>query len=409
MQLPASVNTVVSASSRYDARVLCIEVPFVSPETDNRAVMALFAEHKDLIGLPVVENGKPFGMINRHIFLSQMARPFFPELYDRKSCIAFMDKFPLVIDVENTLESVAQQVVANGDKSVADGFILTENGHYIGIGLGIDLIRRVSDLQARQHQQILQSIDYARVIQDAMLDRSNQLIASLLDDWCLYWQPRDGVGGDYYAFHRHDNGWLAVIADCTGHGIPGAFMTVILQSALENALREAELQAPASILHALNHHIKQTLGQLNASQQTSLSNDGCDAIVMSVDTGLHQLRWASARTQAFMLSNISNEIISLSQDRVGVGYTDTPEDYHWPEQSLPFNPGDMLFVLTDGVTDQPGGERNIMFGNKRIQSLLMRYQHLPMAELSLAFQQEYLSWQGNQARRDDVTWFGFRY
>jgi len=371
--------------------------------------MALFAEHKDLIGLPVVENGKPFGMINRHIFLSQMARPFFPELYDRKSCIAFMDKFPLVIDVENTLESVAQQVVANGDKSVADGFILTENGHYIGIGLGIDLIRRVSDLQARQHQQILQSIDYARVIQDAMLDRSNQLIATLLDDWCLYWQPRDGVGGDYYAFHRHDNGWLAVIADCTGHGIPGAFMTVILQSALENALREADLQAPARILHALNHHIKQTLGQLNASQQTSLSNDGCDAIVLSVDTELHQLRWASARTQAFMLSNISNEIIALSQDRVGVGYTDTPEDYDWPEQSLAFNRGDMLFVLTDGVTDQPGGERNIMFGNKRIQSLLMRYQHLPMAELSLAFQQDYLSWQGNQARRDDVTWFGFRY
>jgi len=409
MQLPDSLSSMASASSRYSARVLCISVPFVTPDTDNAAVMALFAEHKDLIGLPVVEASQPFGMINRHIFLSQMARPFFRELYDRKSCIAFMDKFPLVIDIDSSLESVAQQVVESGDKSIADGFILTEQARYVGIGLGVDLIRRVSDLQAQQHQQILQSIDYARVIQDAMLDRSTRLMDRTLADWCLHWQPRDGVGGDYYAFHRHAAGWMAVIADCTGHGIPGAFMTVILQSALENAMKQGDLASPAAILQALNHHIKRTLGQLSASQQTSLSNDGCDAMVLSVDTEQHQLRWASARTQAFLLGQVSDGAISLSSDRVGVGYTDTPEGYAWREHVLPLQHGDMLFIFTDGVSDQLGGERNIMFGKKRIQRLLSQYQHLPMPELSQAFQQDYLQWQGSQARRDDVTWFGLRY
>ena len=409
MQLPDSLSSMASASSRYSARVLCISVPFVTPDMDNAAVMALFAEHKDLIGLPVVEASQPFGMINRHIFLSQMARPFFRELYDRKSCIAFMDKFPLVIDIDSSLESVAQQVVESGDKSIADGFILTEQARYVGIGLGVDLIRRVSDLQAQQHQQILQSIDYARVIQDAMLDRSTRLMDRTLADWCLHWQPRDGVGGDYYAFHRHATGWMAVIADCTGHGIPGAFMTVILQSALENAMKQGDLASPAAILQALNHHIKRTLGQLSASQQTSLSNDGCDAMVLSVDTEQHQLRWASARTQAFLLGQVSDGAISLSSDRVGVGYTDTPEGYVWHEHVLSLQPGDMLFIFTDGVSDQLGGERNIMFGKKRIQRLLSQYQHLPMPELSQAFQQNYLQWQGSQARRDDVTWFGLRY
>ncbi|MFH8135437.1 SpoIIE family protein phosphatase [Pantoea osteomyelitidis] len=409
MQLPDSLAGITSPSSRYSARSLCINVPFVTPAADNLAVMTLFTDHKDLIGLPVVEDDRPFGMINRHIFLSQMARPFFRELYDRKSCIAFMDKYPLVIEADSSLESVAQQVVATGDKSVTDGFILTDAGRYIGIGLGIDLIRTVSDLQTQQHQQILQSIDYARVIQDAMLDRSHQLMARDLHDWCLNWQPRDGVGGDYYAFHRHAHGWLALIADCTGHGIPGAFMTVILQSALENALKLADVQAPAAILQAINQQIKQTLGQLNASQQTSLSNDGCDAIVLSVDSEQHQLRWASARVQAFMLARHSAETMALAGDRVGVGYTDTPEDYQWHEHQLPLSQGDMLFILTDGVTDQPGGERNIMFGKKRIQALLTRYQDLPMPALSEAFRQDYLNWQGNQARRDDVTWFGFRY
>lgn len=409
MQLPDSFSIMTSASSRYSARVLCISVPFVSPNSDNATVMELFTKHKDLIGLPVIEASKPFGMINRHVFLSQMSRPFFRELYDRKSCIAFMDKFPLVIDIDSSLESVAQQVVESGDKSVADGFILTEEGRYVGIGLGVDLIRRVSDLQAQQHQQILQSIDYARVIQDAMLDRSSRLMAQALRDWCLHWQPRDGVGGDYYAFHRHATGWMAVIADCTGHGIPGAFMTVILQSALENAMKESDLTSPAAILQALNQHIKRTLGQLSASQQTSLSNDGCDAMVLSVDTEQHQLRWASARTQAFLLGQVSDGAISLSSDRVGVGYTDTPEAYTWREHVLPLQQGDMLFIFTDGVSDQLGGERNIMFGKKRIQRLLTQYQQLPMSDLSLAFQQDYLQWQGSQARRDDVTWFGLRY
>ena len=116
MQLPDLRAGLTSLASRARARSLCIAVPFVSPAMDNSAVMALFSEHKDLIGLPVIEAGTPFGMINRHIFLSQMARPFFRELYDRKSCIAFMDKDPLVIDADTELDQVAQQVVASGDK-----------------------------------------------------------------------------------------------------------------------------------------------------------------------------------------------------------------------------------------------------------------------------------------------------
>ncbi len=406
MQLPDLRAGVTSLSSRSRARVLCIEVPFVSPAIDNFAVMALFTEHKDLIGLPVVENGLPFGMINRHIFLSQMSRPFFRELYDRKSCIAFMDKEPLVIDADTELDRVAQQVVATGDKSVTDGFILTDAGRYIGIGLGIDLIRTVSDLQHQQHQQILQSIDYARVIQDAMLDRSKQQMAQQFSDWCLHWQPRDGVGGDYYAFHRDASGWLALIADCTGHGIPGAFMTVILQSALENALQKNRC-APADLLQALNRHIKQTLGQLNASQP-SLSNDGCDAIALRLDSATHQLSWSSARMHA-LLHPATGAAASLQADRVGVGYTDTPQDYRWPQHQRTLHAGDMLLVMTDGVTDQPGGERHIMFGKKRIQTLVNDYHTLPMTALSATFEQEFHHWQGNQPRRDDVTWFGFRY
>jgi len=161
----------------------------------------------------------------------------------------------------------------------------------MGIGLGIDLIKTVSDLHVQQHKQIMQSIEYARVIQDSMLENSSRAIKQQFDDWCLIWQPRDTVGGDFYAFQRYASGWLAVIADCTGHGVPGAFMTVIFSSALEKALTLVAPDQPDRLLQILNQHIKQTLYQLQRSHNNNLSNDGCDAIALYADTAQHRLVW----------------------------------------------------------------------------------------------------------------------
>lgn len=397
------------ASRLHRARELCINVPFVSPESDNLAVMALFSEHHALIALPVVEAGRPFGLINRHLFLSQMTRPFFHELYDRKSCIAFMDKSPLVIEAESTLESVAQQMVASGDKSLTDGFILTDNGNYIGIGLGIDLIKTVSALQAEQHQQIMQSIEYARVIQEAMLAQSRRLLAQHLADSCLSWQPRDCVGGDYYAFKPCAHGGLLLLADCTGHGVSGAFMTVILSSALEEALSRSEPDQPQQLLEQINGYIKRTLGQQQAAVQTPLSNDGCDALALFIDHREQQLVWAGARLSALVLAADGTEPDWLASDRMGVGYTDTPAGYQWTRHQRPLHPGDLLFTFTDGLSDQVGGERNIMFGKRRIQQLIAASRHLPAAELAQVVEAACAAWQGQQPRRDDMTFLGFRY
>ena len=401
MDLPLS-------SRQLNAGVLRIAVPHATPDLNNLHVMALFNEHKSLTGLPVVENNRPIGMINRHIFLSQMSRPFFHELYDQKSCIAFMDKTPLIVEASAGLEYLAGRVVETGDKAVTEGFILTEEGRYIGMGLGIDLIKTVSDLQAKQHFQIMQSIEYARVIQESMLNRSRSGIEENLKDWCLFWQPRDCVGGDIYAFQRDENGWLAVIADCTGHGVPGAFMTFIFASALEKALARVPPYEPERLLSIINRYIKQTLSQLHPSADLSQSNDGCDVIALYVDNKNEQMIWANAQMHAFMLGADAEEVTVLDADRKGVGYTDTPSDHLWHRYQLPLKRGDRVLIVTDGVTDQIGGERGIMFGKKRIQSLLMQQRHLPMQDLSGALHSALREWQGNEPSRDDMLWFGFR-
>lgn len=397
------------SSRQLTAGVLRIAVPHVTPEANNVQVMSMFSEHKSLIGLPVLEQNRPIGMINRHIFLSQMSRPFFHELYDQKSCIAFMDKTPLIVEADAGLDYLAERVIETGDKAITEGFILTEDNQYIGIGLGLDLIRTVSDLQAKQHMQIMQSIEYARIIQESMLSRSRQNIEQTLDDWCLYWHPRDCVGGDIYAFQRCENGWLLVLADCTGHGVPGAFMTFIFSSALEKALTQAQPHEPERLLASINHYIKQTLSQSHPTADMGQSNDGCDAIAVFVDTQNEQLIWANARMHAFMLGNDDADVINLDGDRKGIGYSDTAIDYPWRRHQRPLRRGDTLLIVTDGVTDQIGGPREIMFGKKRIQSLLLQQRALPMSSVSEALLSALTGWQGKQSARDDMTWFGFRW
>ncbi|PKH25005.1 protein-serine/threonine phosphatase [Enterobacterales bacterium CwR94] len=409
MNLPSQLfGDPTTDGRKLTARDLAHQVPWVTPDTDNLDVVTLFNEHKNLVSLPVVEQGRPFGLINRQLFLSQMTRPFFRELYDRKSCIAFMDKTPLVIEANSTLEQVADQVVACGDKTITDGFILAEEGHYLGLGLGMDLIKTVSQVQAQQHQQIMQSIEYARVIQEAMLDKSRSAMDMRLQDWCLSWQPRDCVGGDYYVFLPQPQGFFMMLADCTGHGVPGAFMTVILAGALEKAFQHASLQAPERVLQHVNLAIKETLGQFNQQTRFALSNDGCDAFAAWIDTAEHRLCWAGARSAAFLVRPDA-EPESLVCDKMGVGYTDTPVDYVWTRHEITFEPQDMLFTVTDGVTDQPGGERGIMFGKRRIRELLDVHRQSSMNEVSQALMHASEQWQGSEHRRDDVTWFGFRY
>lgn len=391
------------------ARDLCIPLPDVSPDTDNATVLQLFSKNKEWVSLPVVEDGRPFGLINRHIFLSQMSRPFYRELYDKKSCIAFMDKNPLIVDALASLNDVADQTVITGDKSLTDGFMITEKGRYIGIGLGIDLIKAVSDMHLRQHQQIMQSIEYASVIQTAMLTTSTQAMSRTLADWCLAWEPRDCVGGDCYAFKTYQNGWLAAVADCTGHGVPGAFMTLIFSSALEQALTQHGPMLPAQLLQAINRHIKDTLGQRDEAHQLSTSNDGCDAMLVFCDMTRNTLTFSGARMPAFMLQRDTGQLTPLQCDRMGVGYTETPYDYQWSSYELPLHDNDMFFTTTDGLTDQIGGERRIMFGKRRLQEYLQHHQHQPMRELANQLLSAHKIYQGDQTRRDDLTFWGFRH
>ncbi|WP_028994276.1 SpoIIE family protein phosphatase [Azonexus hydrophilus] len=387
---------------------LCVPTPSVTAEDSNERVMEIFSKYRDLTSLPVTDNGKPIGLINRGIFLTQMNKPFHKEVYSRKSSIAFMDKEPLVVEADMDIETLTFRAVNYGEKALGDGFIITDNGRFTGIGHGLQLMRVVADMQAARNRQIMHSIEYASVIQRSMLRTSRDTMQHTLNDADLVWEPRDVVGGDFYYFVARHDGWFGTVADCTGHGVPGAFMTLIASSCLGQAIDQHGPTDPSLLLCSVNRGIKQMLGQVNGQDETPESDDGMDAACFWYDASTRQLLFAGAKTSLFVLHPGADGVEMVDGDRECVGYVDSGLDFTWQKRTVQMHAGSLVFVTTDGLIDQIGGPKSIAFGKRRIRDLILSKRDRPCNEINRAMQQALNDWQGHNHRRDDVTFFCFR-
>jgi len=387
---------------------LCVPSPSVSSDATNTTVLDLFDKHRELANLPVVENERPIGMIKRHVFLSEMAKPFHREVYDRKSCIAFMDREPVVVNAAATIEDTALAIVESGGKALTDGFLVAADGKFLGVGSGLDLMRMVANQQAEKNRQIMQSIAYASVIQQAMLRPSHEALRATVVDAALVWEPRDVVGGDFYHFAAYDDGWFVLLADCTGHGVPGAFMTLISSSWLGRTLERIGPRDPGLALGELHRAVKTSLGQTGARYDVQASDDGLDAIALWFAPATSTLTFASARTPLHLLAPGEASVRTIEGDRLGLGYVGTPAGHRWTNRALTLEPGTIVVATTDGMIDQIGGPKHIAFGKRRVRDALVRARSMPMAGLADALMKAHAEYQAGHSRRDDLTLFGFR-
>lgn len=380
----------------------------MTTDSTNEQVLDIFTHHRDLVSLPVVEGLQPIGLINRNIFLSQISKPFRLELYGRKSCIAFMDKEPLIVDAAMDIETLTFRAVEYGEKALSDGFIVTREGEFAGVGNGLQLMRIVAEMQAARNKQIMHSIEYASVIQRSTLRSSWEVLARVCPDADLVWEPRDVVGGDFFQFSEHEDGWFATIADCTGHGVPGAFMTLIASGGLNQAIKEQGARDPAALLSSVNRSIKQLLGQLDGEDQTPGSDDGMDAACFWFQPTEGRLIFSGARLSLFIVRPGANEVEFAEGQRKGVGYVGSEFNFKWRNAEIDLPPGSLVFVTTDGLIDQVGGTRAIAMGKRRVSELLLTHAASTPAEVNRAILAALNEWQGSHHRRDDLTFFCFR-
>lgn len=408
--------------AEFIARSLLINVPVISMAQTNDDVFNIFKEYKEIVGLPVVENGNPVGLINRNIFMDGMAKPFHRDLFNRKSCIAFMDKEPLVVPENMSIQDLSFRVVNSGRKTLNDGFIITnDNGQYLGVGTGEDLVRVVTNLQAEKNRLVMESINYASVIQKSFLRSSREDLNACLKDFYMHWEPRDKVGGDYYFCKKFDDGFFFALIDCTGHGVPGAFMTLIMASFIDHILLEDNRHDPAGALSIMNKKVKTALGQIEdkdsllpeESKFTKMtskdgSDDGMDAAFFWVSKPDKKITYAGAKTPIFYIGQNDEEVSIVDPDRKGVGYVDTPYDFAWTNIEISISQGMSVYLTTDGIIDQIGGPKNIAFGKKRYANILLEHHAKPMIEQEDILMTAFYEYQGKQKRRDDVSLMGFR-
>lgn len=269
---------------------------------------------------------------------------------------------------------------------------------------------RTADLEEKNHL-IMDSINYARVIQSSFLRASRTDMAACLDDYFMLWEPRDVVGGDYLFFRRFADGYFFAVIDCTGHGVPGAFMTLIMASYLNNLLTVDNRRDPAALLGRMNRAVKKALGQIQGAEhdEAHSSDDGMDAAFAWVDTENHQLIYAGAKTPLFFLRPEGEAVQTIDGQRVGVGYIDTPMDFVWLNKTLPLVPGTAIYVATDGIVDQIGEAKPIAYGKRRLHQAILAARDKPMAGQQTAILEAFRAYQGGEARRDDVSLFAFRY
>jgi serine phosphatase RsbU (regulator of sigma subunit) len=260
--------------------------------------------------------------------------------------------------------------------------------------------QRVED----KKQEITDSINYAKKIQFAVLPNEGLIRAGIPDSFIMY-LPRDIVSGDFYWHHEIDKeNYIFVCADCTGHGVPGAFMTVIGSSLLNQIIVEKKITAPGKILSELDKGISTTLKQ-HADQQ-GVIQDGMDLALISVNRKSGEFILTSAKRPSILVRK--GEQRELKGSKFTLGGIRSGEKV-FEEITVKYEKGDMLYLFTDGYVDQFGGIENKKYMIKRFRNLITEINQLPVASQKQKVELAHTEWKGKNEQTDDVLVVGIRF
>ena len=273
------------------------------------------------------------------------------------------------------------------------------------IALGQELEKQVAARTLELEQKnvkIMDSIDYAQRLQESILPAQTDL-AAMFADYFVFWQPRDQVGGDFYWIRRIDeNRGLIAVIDCTGHGVPGAFMTMAVNSIIDNITTTVN-DDPATILTELNRRVKETL---HRSDPRGLADDGLDIGLCYWEDG-RRIVFAGAKISLFI--NRMGHVQLIRGNNKSLGYRRSKPDLSFSNNEWLLEAGDVLYLTSDGFIDQNGGDRDYPFGRKRFIDTLSGLSGQNLSQQRDGLIAAWQSYMGEEMQRDDVTVFGFTF
>jgi serine phosphatase RsbU (regulator of sigma subunit)/tetratricopeptide (TPR) repeat protein len=252
-----------------------------------------------------------------------------------------------------------------------------------------------------KQKEILDSIHYAKRIQEAMLTNDSYIREHFKAEYFIFYQPKDIVSGDFYWAVLSHGRFYMITADCTGHGVPGAFMSLLNISLLNENIVEKGLQVPAVIL---NEQRKQIIRVLNPKGDEN-SKDGMDCVLCAYDLDAMKLQFAAANNPIWLVRD--NELLEFKPDKMPVGkYEENAKEF--TSHAVDLRKGDVVYTFTDGFADQFGGPKGKKFMYRQLKALLFANRNEPMPRQKEIIAQALHEWKGTNQQVDDVLVIGVR-
>ena len=263
------------------------------------------------------------------------------------------------------------------------------------------VIERTKKIES-QRREITDSIQYASRIQSALLPEKEELDKHLPSYFILN-KPRNIVSGDYYWLAHKDNKVVVAVADCTGHGVPGAFMSILGLAFLNEVLNQTESISANAILNQLRSHVIKSLHQTG---KTDEARDGMEMALCVVDFNKKRLQYSGAFRPLYLIRD--KELIEFKGDSMPIGIYNE-DDISFNNKELILNENDIIYMFTDGYIDQLGGPDRKTFKSKQFKQLLIDIHQKPLNEQKAVLEKEYQAWRRDIEQIDDIMVMGIRF
>lgn len=255
---------------------------------------------------------------------------------------------------------------------------------------------------SEKNRAITDSILYAQRIQRSIL-QTRQYVQQIAKDSFVLYKPKDIVSGDFYFFHQDEEHKYIVAVDCTGHGVPGAMMSMVANSIIKDILLHKKIKSASQLLYEMDLELYKSI---NAYDGTDVSYDGMDVAVACIHKKTNRLHYAGAFRPGLIIRK--NNFIELKANRYPLGFYNNVKKV-FEEQVILLQPNDMLYLFTDGYVDQFGGERNRKMNRKNFKELLLTMHRMNVEEQEAFLDYSFNNWKQNNEQTDDVLIVGLRF
>ena len=254
----------------------------------------------------------------------------------------------------------------------------------------------------RQRKELTESIKYASYIQSALLP-DRDFIQNILPDHFIFFRPKDIVSGDFYWISQKKSELIIAVADCTGHGVPGAFMSILGISFLKEIVNKTNFSGTGGILNQLREYVMKALNQTGEENE---QKDGLDMTLCRIKTEEDILEFSGAFNPLYIIQN--EKLIEIQGDKMPIGIGAYEEkSFHTNVVELKEN--DCIYLFSDGFADQFGGPLGKKFKYQPFRDLLVRIHKYPMEKQKEEIEKVFNNWKGELSQLDDVLIIGFRY